>query len=85
MSIENAAHIDNRTNVLYPEYVEAKMGFRNHWYPTLFSAELAEGAFKPFPILGDRLFLARVDGNSVCRTRPLPASWCRFFPQDRML
>lgn len=48
---------------LYPDYVEAKLGFRNHWYPTLFSHELAEGEFKAFPILGDRLLFTRVDGR----------------------
>lgn len=48
---------------LYPDYVEAKLGFRNHWYPTLFSHELEEGAFKAHPILGDRLLLTRVDGK----------------------
>jgi len=48
---------------LYPDYVEAKLGFRNHWYPTLFSHELAEGEFKTHEILGDRLLLSRVDGK----------------------
>ncbi len=48
---------------LYPDYVEAKLGFRNHWYPTLFSDELAEGEFKSHRILGDRLLLTRVDGK----------------------
>ena len=48
---------------LYPEYIEAKLGFRNHWYPTLFSSELAEGEFKAHRMLGDRLLLARVDGR----------------------
>lgn len=48
---------------LYPDYVEAKLGFRNHWYPTLFSDELAEGEFKSHEILGDRLLLTRVDGQ----------------------
>ena len=47
----------------FREYIDAKLGFRNHWYPTLFSDELAEGEFKPFPLLGDRLLLARVDGK----------------------
>lgn len=48
---------------LYPEYIEAKLGFRNHWYPTLFSDELAEGEFKPHRLLGDQLLLTRVDGR----------------------
>ena len=48
---------------LYPDYVEGKLGFRNHWYPTLLSEELAEGEFKAHEILGDRLLLTRVDGE----------------------
>ncbi|MBT7951952.1 MAG: Rieske 2Fe-2S domain-containing protein [Gammaproteobacteria bacterium] len=48
---------------LYPDYVEAKLGFRNHWYPSLFSHELEEGEFKAHEILGDRLLLTRVDGK----------------------
>ncbi len=47
----------------YSAYVEAKLGFRNHWYPTLFSDELAEGEFRSHPLLGDRLLLSRVDGK----------------------
>ena len=47
----------------YRGYIEAKLGFRNHWYPTLFSDELAEGEFKAHHLLGDRLLLARVDGK----------------------
>jgi carbazole 1,9a-dioxygenase terminal dioxygenase component len=63
----------------YPGYIEAKLGFRNHWYPTLFSHELAEGAFKAHPILGDRLLLTRVDGRVLavrdrCIHRGVPFS-----------
>jgi carbazole 1,9a-dioxygenase terminal dioxygenase component len=48
---------------LYPGYIEAKLGFRNHWYPTLLSDELKEGEFKTHPLLGDRLLLTRSDGK----------------------
>lgn len=47
----------------YAGYVEAKLGFRNHWYPTLFSHELKEGEFKAHPLCGDRLLLARSNGT----------------------
>lgn len=47
----------------FPEYIEAKLGFRNHWYPTLLSEELAEGEFRSHRLLGERLLLARVDGR----------------------
>ena len=64
---------------LYPDYVEAKLGFRNHWYPSLFSHELAEGEFKAHEMLGDRLLLTRVDGQVYavrdrCSHRGVPFS-----------
>ena len=47
-------------------YVEAKLGFRNHWYPTLFSSEIEEGKPKAFKLLGENLLLNRVDGKVYC-------------------
>ena len=47
-------------------YVEAKLGFRNHWYPTLFSSEIEEGKPKTFKLLGENLLLNRVDGKVYC-------------------
>jgi carbazole 1,9a-dioxygenase terminal dioxygenase component len=44
-------------------YIEAKLGFRYHWYPTIFSHELEEDAFVAHPILGDRLLMSRVEGE----------------------
>lgn len=44
------------------EYVAAKYGFRNHWYPALFSAELAEEEVRPVTLLGENLLLKRIDG-----------------------
>jgi carbazole 1,9a-dioxygenase terminal dioxygenase component len=45
------------------EYVAAKYGFRNHWYPALFSAEIAEEQVVPVQLLGERILLKRVDGQ----------------------
>lgn len=45
------------------EYVAAKYGFRNHWYPALFSAEIAEEQVVPVQLLGERILLKRVDGR----------------------
>jgi len=64
---------------LYPNYVEAKPGFRNHWYPTLFSHELAEGEFKSHDILADRILLNRIEGKVYavrdrCSHRSVPFS-----------
>ncbi len=45
------------------EYVAAKYGFRNHWYPALFSREIAEGEVKPTQLLGEHILLRRIDGR----------------------
>ncbi|HJS31531.1 MAG TPA: Rieske 2Fe-2S domain-containing protein [Alphaproteobacteria bacterium] len=44
-------------------YVEAKLGFRNHWYPTLFSRDVVEGDVRPLRLLGENLLLKRIDGK----------------------
>jgi carbazole 1,9a-dioxygenase terminal dioxygenase component len=46
----------------WPRYLEAELGFTDHWHPALFSHELAEGALVPVTLLGRRLLLSRVDG-----------------------
>ena len=45
------------------EYVAAKFGFRNHWYPALFSREIKEGEVKPIELLGEKIVLKRIDGR----------------------
>lgn len=47
-------------------YVEAKLGFRNHWYPILQSADLKEGTPKQAELCGEKLLLNRVDGKAYC-------------------
>ncbi|HMM72942.1 MAG TPA: Rieske 2Fe-2S domain-containing protein [Rhodocyclaceae bacterium] len=47
-------------------YAEAKLGFRNHWYPTLTSVEIAEGKPVPFQLAGENLLLNRIDGRVYC-------------------
>ncbi len=47
-------------------YAEAKLGFRNHWYPTLLSSEVEEGKPQPFKLLGEKLLLNRIDGKIHC-------------------
>jgi phenylpropionate dioxygenase-like ring-hydroxylating dioxygenase large terminal subunit len=51
----------------YQPYVEAKWGLMNHWYPALFSAELAEDGGAGAPVVGVQIagvpiVLRRVDG-----------------------
>jgi carbazole 1,9a-dioxygenase len=44
-------------------YVEAKLGFRNHWYPALFAHELAEGSPVEVTLLGESILVNRIDGQ----------------------
>lgn len=60
-------------------YVEAKMGFRNHWYPVRFSKELAEGAIEVVELLGEKLLIKRIEGKVYamrdrCLHRGVPLS-----------
>lgn len=48
---------------LFRPYVEAKLGFRNHWYPIAFSQDVQEEAPKPLEILGEKVLLNRIDGK----------------------
>jgi carbazole 1,9a-dioxygenase len=44
-------------------YVEAKLGFRNHWYPAIFSHELAENQPVEMTLLGESILINRIDGT----------------------
>lgn len=60
-------------------YVEAKMGFRNHWYPVRFSKELGEGQLEVVELLGERLIIKRIEGKVYamrdrCLHRGVPLS-----------
>lgn len=44
-------------------YVEAKLGFRNHWYPALFAHEVQEGVPREVTLLGESILLNRIDGQ----------------------
>ena len=46
-------------------YLEAKLRFRNHWYPALFSSDLNGDEPQAVKILGERIVMRRVDGQ-VC-------------------
>jgi carbazole 1,9a-dioxygenase terminal dioxygenase component len=46
-------------------YLEAEIGFRNHWYPAAFTGELEGGAALPVALLGEKILLRRVDGK-IC-------------------
>src|SRR5271156_6018274 len=44
-------------------YANAKWGFRNHWYPILFSNEISEGQTATAQVMGYNLVLKRIDGK----------------------
>lgn len=43
-------------------YADAKLGFRNHWYPAMFSDEVKEGEPQSVKLLGEKILLNRIDG-----------------------
>jgi carbazole 1,9a-dioxygenase len=45
------------------QYVAAKYGFRNHWYPAMLSSDVAEEAVVPAQICGEKLIFKRIDGK----------------------
>jgi carbazole 1,9a-dioxygenase len=45
------------------EYVAAKYGFRNHWYPAVFSDEIDEDQVRPVELLGEKILLKRIHGQ----------------------
>lgn len=47
----------------YQPYLEASWGLINHWYPALFSSELADGEVKGVTICGVPLLLRRAKGK----------------------
>nr|BAG30826.1 terminal oxygenase component of carbazole 1,9a-dioxygenase [Neptuniibacter sp. CAR-SF] len=47
-------------------YVDAKLGFRNHWYPVMFSGDIEEGEVKKLKLLGEPLLVKRIDGKLHC-------------------
>lgn len=68
------AGVRHRTRSWEP-YIEAELGFRNHWYPAFFSNELQEADVSPalgegsvrnvrvLTMLGERILFRRVDGR----------------------
>src|SRR5687767_9733917 len=45
------------------DYLAAKLGFRNHWYPIRFSREIAEGQVVRVDLCGEDILLKRIDGK----------------------
>lgn len=45
------------------KYEDAVLGFRNHWYPAMFSSDVRETEIKTLKLLGEEVLLKRVDGK----------------------
>ena len=43
-------------------YLDAEIGFRNHWYPAAFSYEFEDEKPLPVTMLGEKILLRRIDG-----------------------
>ena len=52
-----------RTKESTRAYLEAELGFRNHWYPAIFRSELEDGEAKPVTLLGEPYLVRLVDGK----------------------
>ena len=44
-------------------WLDAELGFRNHWYPAALSSHIAEGAARGVTLLGEEILLTRQDGR----------------------
>lgn len=45
-------------------YIQARLGFRNHWYPARLSSEVAEGSPVSVKLLGEKILINRVNGQT---------------------
>ncbi len=54
---------DENTQKSYQPYIDAEWGFTNHWYPALFSDELAEDQVEGIQICGIQIVLRRANGK----------------------
>ncbi|MGQ4597941.1 Rieske 2Fe-2S domain-containing protein [Nocardia sp. R6R-6] len=52
-----------KSNTKWPRYVDATLGFPEHWHPAAFSDEVTEGSFVPVTLLGKSILLTRTDGH----------------------
>ena len=70
---------DDFANKPWAAYLEASLGFRNHWYPACFGRDVAEGECLGLQLLGERVLFKRIDGQvhaieDRCAHRGVPFS-----------
>lgn len=61
------------------DYLSAKLGFRNHWYPVKLSREIGEAQIAQVTLCGEKILIKRVDGKlfalrDQCLHRGVPFS-----------
>ena len=44
----------------WDQYLDAELGFRNHWYPALFSRDVSETQVTALTLLGEDILLKRL-------------------------
>ncbi|QSR24160.1 carbazole dioxygenase [Nocardioides aromaticivorans] len=77
--ISDPAQATSSAQVKWPRYLEATLGFDNHWHPAAFDHELAEGEFVAVTMLGEKVLLTRAKGEvkaiaDGCAHRGVPFS-----------
>ncbi len=60
---EKSGAEEDFANKPWRPYLEASLGFRNHWYPACFTPDVAEGKCLGLELLGERVLFKRVDGT----------------------
>jgi carbazole 1,9a-dioxygenase terminal dioxygenase component len=55
-----SSEVGTATRGSWASYVEARLGFRNYWYPALYRHELDDGQAKGVRLLGENVLLRRV-------------------------
>ena len=62
-------------------YLAAKLGFRNHWYPVRFSRDVPENVVLAVKLLGENILLKRVNGTVYgIKDRCIHRGACRKWP-----
>ena len=69
--ISDARANNAKTQSQYQPYKDAAWGFVNHWYPGLFSNELAEDQVEGIQICGIPIVLRRVNGQVYALKDPV--------------
>lgn len=56
---EEKRRVEKMGNRPWQPWIDAKWGFRNHWYPALISRDLPEGKHKAVQLLGEDILVTR--------------------------